>query len=274
MFVVKKGVDWQALKAVYRPIAAESETAYEAAGVVNLLLSHLEDLHVYVRVKDELLWGASRFRPLNANWKATQQAVGGVTEKGEDLAWGRTKDGIGYVNIFSLSSAELPVHFDEVLEELKDTRGLVLDLRFNGGGGEDLAWPIAGRFTDTPRVYSSSRYRNGRGHDQLTPKQPRKFEPKGPWRYEQPVAVLCGQKTMSSAESLVLMLAQCPQVTTLGDRTAGSSANPRRLELPGEITVNLPRWIDLDPGGKPISPPAPPYPERGGDPTPDQLSCN
>ena len=57
---------------------------------------------------------------------------------------------------------------------------------------------------------------------------------------------------MSSAESFALMLAQCPQVITLGDRTAGSSANPRRIDAGTGIVVNLPRWIDMDPQGKPI----------------------
>ncbi len=57
---------------------------------------------------------------------------------------------------------------------------------------------------------------------------------------------------MSSAESFALALAQCPQVTTLGDRTAGSSGNPRRVEPGVGIVVNLPRWIDMDPQGKPI----------------------
>ena len=251
MFGLKKGVDWQALKDVYRPIAAEGRTAYEAAGAVSLLLAHLEDLHVWVKAKEEYLLGANRFRPLNASWKGTQKVLGGVTETDKDLAWARTKDGLGYVNIWALEKPELPGAFDEVLERLKDTKALIIDLRFNGGGGEDLALPIAGRFTDSPKVYSSSRYRNGGRHEQLTPKMERKFERRGPWRYDRPVAVLCGQKTMSSAESFVLMLAQCPQVTTLGDRTAGSSANPRRHEIQG-VTVNLPRWLDLDPQGKPI----------------------
>ena len=48
------------------------------------------------------------------------------------------------------------------------------------------------------------------------------------------------------------MFAQCPQVTTMGDLTGGSSANPRRIELECGITVNLPRWLDMDPDGNPI----------------------
>jgi C-terminal processing protease CtpA/Prc len=61
-----------------------------------------------------------------------------------------------------------------------------------------------------------------------------------------------GQKTLSSAESFALMLAQCPQVSTMGDRTGGSSGNPRRIELDCGISVNLPRWLDMDPQGNPI----------------------
>ena len=38
----------------------------------------------------------------------------------------------------------------------------------------------------------------------------------------------------------------------MGDRTAGSSGNPRPVYAGAGITVNLPRWNDLDADGKPI----------------------
>ncbi len=125
-------------------------------------------------------------------------------------------------------------------------------MRFNGGGSEPLGQEITGRFLDHPCVYSLSQFRNGPKHTDLTAKLERTCKPDGPWHYVGPVAVLQGQKTMSSAESFALMLAQCPQVTTIGDRTAGSSGNPRRIEAGAGIVVNLPRWIDMDPAGKPI----------------------
>jgi len=127
-----------------------------------------------------------------------------------------------------------------------------VDLRFNGGGDELLARRLAGRFLDRERVYSTNQYRAGKKRDALGNVLDRTFEPRGPWRYSAPVVVLQGQKTMSSAESLALMFAQCPDVTTMGDRTAGSSANPRRLELDHGIIVNVPRWLDMDPKHKPI----------------------
>jgi C-terminal processing protease CtpA/Prc len=151
-----------------------------------------------------------------------------------------------------LSNPSLPAEVDRALEALSDTWGLVMDLRFNGGGGEDLAIRIAGRFHDRERVYSTNRYRSGPEHDQLGPLLKRTCGPRGPWRYRGPVVCLVGRKTMSSAESFALMMAQCPQVTTMGDRTAGSSANPRRREFPGGISVTVPQWIDMDPDGNPL----------------------
>jgi C-terminal processing protease CtpA/Prc len=151
-----------------------------------------------------------------------------------------------------LNAPALPEDFDDILEKMADTKGLILDLRLNGGGSEPLGQQITGRFLDRPRVYSLSQFRNGPKHTDLTAKSERTCKPEGPWHYVGPVVLLQGQKTMSSAESFALMLAQCPQVTTLGDRTAGSSGNPRHVEPGAGIVVNLPRWIDMDPAGKPI----------------------
>jgi carboxyl-terminal processing protease len=129
---------------------------------------------------------------------------------------------------------------------------MIVDLRFNGGGDELLARSFAGRFADEPVVYSKNRYRVGPKHDQLGPVLDRVLEPRGPWRYEAPVVCLFGQLTLSSAESLAAMFGECPNVTTMGAPTGGSSANPRRIELECGIKVNLPRWLDLLPDGTPI----------------------
>ena len=101
-------------------------------------------------------------------------------------------------------------------------------------------------------MYSLSQFRNGPKHTDLTEKNQRSCGPEGPWHYAGPVVVLQGRKTMSSAESLVLALAQCPRVTTLGDSTAGSSGNPQEVRTDCGIVVNVPQWIDMDPQGKPI----------------------
>jgi hypothetical protein len=252
MFVIKPNVDWGKLGQQFRPRAEKAKTAHELAETLSEMLSALEDLHVYVQVDGEHVPGYNRDRPLNANLGAVTKLVGEFSQTNDDILWAKTDDGIGYINIHKLASPRLPEVFDEVLAHIIDTKGMIVDLRFNGGGSETLARQVAGRFCDQEYVYSLSQYRSGPRHSDLSPKYERKCGPSGPWYYTGPVVVLQGQKTMSSAESFVFMLAQCPQVTTLGDRTAGSSGNPRRVDAGAGIVANLPRWLDMGPDGRPI----------------------
>lgn len=244
-------VNWKKLGRDHRKELARVETVFDAAAVISDLLANLENLHISVRVGNEYLPGYTRDRPLNANWAADEKWLGKLEKAGDELFWGRKGD-LGYLNVAGLSDPGLPDQADAALEALKDTKGLVVDLRYNGGGDELLAQRIAGRFLDERRVYSLNQYRSGPKHNQLGPKLERAFEPRGPWRYDRPVVVLWGRKTLSSAESMALMFAQCPQVTTMGDFTGGSSANPRLVECPGGITVRMPTWLDMDPDGRPI----------------------
>ena len=135
---------------------------------------------------------------------------------------------------------------------MRDTRGLIVDVRLNGGGGEPLAGEFAGRFLKQPFVYASSQYRNGPSHTNLTEKFERRAAPRGPWRYDRPVILLIGQKCMSSNESFVGMMTGDPDATTMGDRTCGSSGNPKLVRLPLDLVVRVPQWIDYLPDGTPL----------------------
>jgi C-terminal processing protease CtpA/Prc len=128
----------------------------------------------------------------------------------------------------------------------------IVDLRFNGGGNEDLAKKVAARIHSKAVTYAAHRYRNGPGHNELSDRKERTLEARGPWTFEKPLAVLIGERTMSSAESFASMLAMVPGARLFGDRSAGSSGNPRELELPHKIIVTLPRWIDYDHRGEPL----------------------
>ncbi|MEM6676037.1 MAG: S41 family peptidase, partial [Planctomycetota bacterium] len=244
-FVELPDLDWERARETSKLLLAKVETNYDLGAVLCDMLGNLQDLHAWVGVDGQILPGYTRERPLNGSWNATQKALASQSGAGRNLVWGTTKDGFGYLGIHGLTDPSLPSHVDAALEELKDTSGMIVDLRFNGGGNELLARSVAARFLDEPRVYGRHRFREGSRHDELGPVMERSFEPRGPWRYDKPVVCLWGRKTLSSAESMAKMFGVCPQVTTMGSPSGGSSANPRQLELDGGIVVNLPRWLDL-----------------------------
>jgi hypothetical protein len=251
MFILRPEVDWNKLRDEYRPRALACKSTEEFADVCAGMLRPLRDLHVWFTLAGQNVPVFDRPRESNANPPACQRILGDLQSSAR-LPWAITKNRIGFIAIYNWSNEKIAAQFDDILERMRDTRGLVLDVRLNGGGDEPTAQKVAGRFLEKSLVYASSRFRNGPSHTNLTERQDREVSPRGPWRYDHPVVVLIGQKCMSSNESFIAMMSGDPNAVIMGDHTCGSSGNPEIVSLPLDMTVSVPRWIDYLPEGTPL----------------------
>lgn len=180
-----------------------------------------------------------------------------IKQIGHTILLGQTNDNLTYIAFTSwYPSVEKDIEkLKKSLPDILDSRGMIIDVRANTGGSEPLAKTFAALFTDKPAVYARSQFRNGPLHTDLTEPYDRILEPdKGGIYYSKPTIVLIGQECASSNESFISAMNELPQVTLVGDRTAGSSGNPTfiNLKLPVKISVSLPQWIDLLPDGTPL----------------------
>ena len=126
-----------------------------------------------------------------------------------------------------------------------------MDVRPNSGGDEDLARRFAQWFVSDTKVYAKNRYRIRKGKKGFGPVLDRKItgnraERK---RFRGPVAVLTSRYVMSSCEAFVLMMKQADDCTVVGQRTYGSSGNPKPHELPNGVTIFIPSWQAMLPDG-------------------------
>ncbi|HEY3862004.1 MAG TPA: S41 family peptidase [Verrucomicrobiae bacterium] len=213
------------------------------------MLQNLHDLHVWLTLAGVPVPVYSRPRPDNANPHACKSILGGIPKETGRIIWAVTQNHIGFIAIFGWDDDTVPAQCAEALEKMRDTRGLIVDVRLNGGGSDKLAEQFAARFVEKNFTYAYSQFRNGPSHTDLTEKYPRVIKPGGPWRYDRPVILLIGQKCLSSDESFVGMMTGDPLVTTMGDHTGGSSGNPKIIKLPLDMTVSVPQWIDYLPDG-------------------------
>jgi hypothetical protein len=249
MFVLRPEVNWSQLRDEYRPKAIASKDTQEFAGICAEMLKPLRDLHVWFTVGDEHVPIFNRPRAANANPGARQKILGNLYEDQHGVDWTVTEDKIGFIGIQGWDDAAVPTECQTALEHMRDTRGLIVDVRLNGGGSENQAMEFAGRFLTNEFVYAYHRTRNGPAHTNLTDKVPRTISPRGPWRFDRPVVLLIGQKCMSSTESFIGMMTGDPDLVTMGDHTCGSSGNPDIINLPLQMTVSVPQWIDHLPDG-------------------------
>ena len=245
-------LDWAKLWKAHSQAVLASRSDRGWASAAGKALEPTGDIHLSLQYGADWFVPAGR-RSVDPLYRDAQTrkklAVMSPIERG--FASGMTPDGIGYVLIETWSK-DLDVRgLEEALSKLRGSKAMVVDVRLNHGGDENLARGIAGWFVKGTVVYSKNRIRTGKGKEGFSEVYERKVtgntEPER--RFDGPIAVLISPYVMSSSESFVLMLEQAPDSTTVGVKTFGSSGNPKPHELSNGVTVLVPSWEDQLPDG-------------------------
>jgi carboxyl-terminal processing protease len=160
------------------------------------------------------------------------ESVKGHYRDAETGRWIHTlgKDGrVGYIRITDFKDNTL-AGFDRVLGtmELDRLRGLILDLRFNPGGGLESAVRVADRFlTKGVVVITQSREKGRRVY---------LASPKAKVPVDLPVLILVNNLTASGAEIVAAALSENGRARLVGERTYGKGSVQKvmRLQVGGE----------------------------------------
>jgi carboxyl-terminal processing protease len=135
----------------------------------------------------------------------------------------------------------------EVIASLRGVRGLVIDIRYNGGGQDAVALAIAGYFTDTPKkCYSKQAYFGGR----LTEPYEVTVLPAVGDRLAVPLVFLTSDMTVSAAEIFALDLKALPSTVQLGQPTRGALSDRLEKVLPNGWSFSLSNEVYKDPHGR------------------------
>ena len=243
-------VDWPKQFERFTPELTAAATPLEFAKLVARLLEPASDLHLSVEADGQVLypWNG-KAPPANFNLDLLKRIVPGWAEHGRLIATGSFPSGPTYV-LIRLWDVDHAQDLDAAYEALRTAdpnRGLIIDVRPNGGGDEPTACRLAGCFVDTPRVYGKNENRfGGKFHGPYD----RVLEPNtsGP-RYRGKVVVLMGPRCVSSNESFLLMMKTVPGCRLIGARSRGASGNPKPVRLANDVVVNLSSWRDMLPDG-------------------------
>ena len=142
-----------------------------------------------------------------------------MLSKQQFVDFGHYPSGLGYIHIHSFEGREeITEEFNRALDSLRDTSGLIIDIRDNPGGYGHSE--IVGRFLHKDTFVGYSYIKNGIQHNQLERKKIY-IQPRG-WEYKQPVALLISDRTGSAADLFTLGMREAPQVTTVGTTTHGN----------------------------------------------------
>jgi len=156
-------------------------------------------------------------------------------------------DSIGYLNIRAFSPEEVAIKLiDQHIDAINKTKGLIIDLRKNGGGSTTVAWYLQSLLTRNDHFLNfgwETRINNGVKKANANWKVEYKefgnntallfnrpdtiFIPDTIKRISVPVVVLIGRYTFSAAEDFLVNIYETPQRPKLiGEETGGSTGSP------------------------------------------------
>lgn len=170
----------------------------------------------------------------------------------DTIQFGKIKNAnLGYIKIttFGGNDSDSYTIIDKILNQFKNTDGLIIDVRKNGGGYSSYSKLIAGRFTDSTRVAVKYRFRNGANHNDFTNWMNDYITPDN-YTYKKPVVILTNRLSASATEWFVCFMKMLPQVKTVGDTTCGVSGQPIYRELSNGWMLRISNSQSMLPSGK------------------------
>ncbi|GLX77943.1 hypothetical protein tinsulaeT_12830 [Thalassotalea insulae] len=186
------------------------------------------------------------------------------------IRWGKLADNLGYLRIdrvqnindseeqdgdnfldtlalISQDLADTDIIMQTALADFTNSDALIIDLRYNGGGFDNIALKIASYFSDKEQVIATKSINNrnyqGDNYELKLTKSPIAV-------FDKPVYVITGRSTGSGGEVLSMALKALPQVTMIGEPTNGSVSDVLDHQLPNGWALTLSNEVYRDSEGK------------------------
>lgn len=249
-----KGVDWDMVYAAYLPVMRDSvHSNIDAFNVLNSMLGTLRDGHtnLYSSFNVGRNWSWYEDYPQNFDRTLLERYYLGTNYWiAGGMYYGMLSDTIAYVYYPSFSSTVGESNMDYVLGLLSNAKGLIFDVRDNGGGTLTNVNTIANRFCTEKTTFGYIQHKTGPGHNDLSEPVALTIEPQDnrvSWDASaQPVVILTNRSCYSATNAFVMAMKSLDDtyttdslgrsypkmIKTMGDHTGGGGGLPFETVLP------------------------------------------
>jgi hypothetical protein len=239
-----KNVDWNDVYNRYRPLVDDTMEPAELIRILSRMADELQDGHIniisYYSFYSYDGWYAAY--PPNFNHGILQNLLVNSERTGsyDEIKYRLIGNGIGYIYYGTFSESILETELNKIFQTFRNCRGLIIDVRNNGGGSLTNSDRLASRFVDRRILCGYMQHKTGKGHDNFSEPFPLYLEPSGAnSSWLKPVIVLTNRRSYSATNNFVSKMHILPHVRTLGDTTGGGSGFPFTSELPNGWRVRF-----------------------------------
>ncbi len=187
-------------------------------------------------------------------------------------------DGISYISLNTFADPKIIDKFKESLPELYNSKGIIIDIRKNGGGSSTIGAGIIKYFTEEDTLTGSAWHTrehkasykawgyyahngdNKERYQEYADYYPGKVIIQGGQmkisnnitdkKINVPVVVLIGNTTGSAAEDFLIFMDGLQRATYIGEPTNGSTGQPLFMQMPGGGIAGICTKKDTYPDGR------------------------
>lgn len=227
-----KGIDWNNTFQTYRSQVTDDMTDAALFKVIDHMLETLKDGHVSIMSTSDTATYDGFFTLYSANFNY-QNIISNYLKNDFKVSGPviyKIQDNVGYIYYGSFKNDITETETDQVMNELKDTKGIIFDVRNNTGGKSANAEKFVRRFLSERTLVKYEQIKNGIGHEFFLEAAPY-FLSGNASPYTKPVCVLTNRACFSACNDFVLYMSVLPNVKVVGDQTGGGGGFPNDYVL-------------------------------------------
>jgi len=227
-----KHINWDSVRTVYRPQLDSVTDKYALFDLFAQMLACLKDGHVNLSSEFDRsrYWKWYTDYPSNFDSRilTREKYLGENYRISGGFRYRSIANGeIGYIRYASFSEG---FNFAAVVAQFSECKGLIIDVRDNGGGTLSYAETLASYFFEKDDTTGFICHKTGNGHSDFSPLEA--VITKGENLWKKPVAVLTNRMSYSATNDFVCRMLCAPRAIVVGDTTGGGGGLPLSSELP------------------------------------------
>lgn len=245
-FFEYKEIDWDEVYDRYSPQVSENMDEQDLFSLMADMLNELKDGHVnlFYDYRTSTYEGWHSGYPSNFSWPTIQnyfsKTGGGRAGDYDEIRFNRIADGqIGYIYYGSFKESILERELNSIFQYFDGCKGLIIDVRDNGGGSLTYSDRLASRFLKEKLLCGYILHKTGKGRNDFSDPYAIYMKPSHADLWDKPVVVITNRLCYSATNNFVSKMKVLPNVTTLGGITGGGSGFPFTSELPNGWRVRF-----------------------------------